>query len=215
MAARDPDYIPAAGHDRLLPLYDPFLRWCMREHRFKGRLVEEARIPAGARVLDLGCGTGTLAILIQRRHPDAAVRGLDGDPKVLALARAKAAREGVDAAFEEGLAYALPYPDGAFDRVLSSLVLHHLAPPRKLETLREVRRVLRSGGSFHVVDFGPPASAWARFVAHLALHGEHVDDHLAGRLPELLRLAGFEEVRESAPHATIAGSLHFVHATRA
>ena len=57
---RPAGYVPAAGQDWLLPLYDPFLRWVMRESVFKTRLVREARIAPGQRVLDLGCGTATL-----------------------------------------------------------------------------------------------------------------------------------------------------------
>ncbi len=62
-------YIPALGLDRLTPLYDPWLRWIMREETFKRRLIDQAQIRAGHRVLDLGCGTATLTILIKHIHP--------------------------------------------------------------------------------------------------------------------------------------------------
>jgi ubiquinone/menaquinone biosynthesis C-methylase UbiE len=98
----------------------------MREPTIKGRLVEQAKIANDQRVLDLGCGTGTLALLIKRRYPGALVVGLDVDPRVLARARRKAGRVGVRVALTRGTASDLPYPDGAFGRVVSSLVLHHL-----------------------------------------------------------------------------------------
>ena len=87
-------YLPALRFHSLSPLYDPLLRWAMREHRFKRLLIENARL-AGARVLDLECGTGTLTLMAKRAHPDAEIVGLDIDPEMLARARVKAARAGV------------------------------------------------------------------------------------------------------------------------
>jgi len=80
-------YIPALGLQRLTPLNDPVQRWLMREMTFKTRLMKQARFQAGQRVLDLGCGTGTLSVLVKRTHPDAEVVGLDVDPQALAIVR--------------------------------------------------------------------------------------------------------------------------------
>ena len=89
---RDDKYIPAVSYDRLTPLFDPVIRWSMRELELKRRLIVQARIEPGYRVLDLGCGTATLTILIKQMYPAAEVVGLDGDPKILAIAEAKAAK---------------------------------------------------------------------------------------------------------------------------
>src|SRR3990170_3351836 len=94
-------YIPAFGHHMLTPLYDVAIKWLMPEDRFKRHLIRQAEIRRGHRVLDLGCGTGTLTILIKQLHPESEVIGLDGDPKVLEIARAKAKRAGVEIAFQE------------------------------------------------------------------------------------------------------------------
>src|SRR3989337_1666309 len=150
MAKNRQRYIPALEYDWLTPLYDPLMRWLMPEASFKGRLVEQAQIEPGHRVLDLGCGTGTLTILIKQLHPEAQVVGLDGDPKVLAIARAKAAKAGVEIALVRGMAFVLPFPDRSFDRVLSSLVLHHLNHDNKVRTLNEVFRLLQPGGQLHI-----------------------------------------------------------------
>ena len=98
-------YIPAFGHERLTPLYDPFLKWVMREETFKHALIRQASIAQGQRVLDLGCGTATLTILVKQIHPDAEVVGLDGDTQVLEIGRAKAAKAGVDIKKEIVYAY--------------------------------------------------------------------------------------------------------------
>ncbi len=213
--ARPEGYVPAAGRDWLLPLYDPFLRWIMREDVFKSRLVREARIAAGQRVLDLGCGTGTLTLLVERLHPGATVVGLDGDPKALEIARRKAQAAGSRIVFDRGLSYDLPYPDSSFDRVVSSLVFHHLTLEHKRETLREVDRVLAPGGSLHVVDFGPPASTWGGRLSRLALHGEHLRENLGGELVDLMSEAGFVHAEESGRHRTLFASLSFYRGSKA
>ncbi|MEK6588935.1 MAG: methyltransferase domain-containing protein, partial [Chloroflexota bacterium] len=141
----------------------------MREDQFKRHLIRQAQIEPGHRVLDLGCGTATLTILIKQTHPQSEVVGLDGDPKVLAIARAKAAKAGVAITLDHGMAFQMPYPENTFDRVLSSLVLHHLTTETKQHALREVFRVLGPGGELHVVDVGKPHTVWARFVSRILL----------------------------------------------
>jgi len=202
-------YMTAIGHDWLLPLYDPLLRWLMHEDAFKRRLIEQARIAPGQRVLDLGCGTATLTILVKQLHPRAEVVGLDGDSKVLEIARRKTERAGVDLSLEEGLSYDLPYADGAFDRVLSSLMLHHLSHEQKLSTLAEVHRVLKPGGELHVVDFGPPSTRLAALLAHASHPPERLRDNVTGGLPALFCEAGLRECEETGQQRTLVGSLSF------
>lgn len=200
-------YIPAFGHDLLSPLYDPMLRWIMRESRFKRQLVEQARIEAGHRVLDLGCGTGTLTILLKRAHPEAEVVGLDGDPKILDIARTKARTAGADITFNHGMAFQLPYSDDSFDRVLSSLVLHHLTTENKRLTLREVVRALRPGGELHAADFGKPHNAVAATVSLITRRFEEASDNIEGVLPEMFRGVGFDQVEETDRYLTVMGTL--------
>jgi ubiquinone/menaquinone biosynthesis C-methylase UbiE len=158
-------------------------------------------------VLDLGCGTGTLTILTKQRHPESEVVGLDGDPKILEIARAKAQKAGIDIAFQEGMAFQLPYPDGSFDRVLCSLVLHHLTTENKRRTLKEVYRVLRYGGEFHVADFGKPGNFPAYLISLIIRLFEDVMDNIKGLLPKMFAQAGLSQVEETAQYMTIAGTL--------
>ncbi|MEA2479074.1 MAG: hypothetical protein QOJ07_996, partial [Thermoleophilaceae bacterium] len=186
MVSPDESYVPALRFRALTRVYDPVARLTVREAEFKRRLIHQAGLAQGADVLDLGCGTGTLALMAAARG--ARVTGVDGDPAVLAQARAKAARAGSDVRFDEALSFDLPYSAASFDRVLSSLFFHHLTTPDKLRTLGEVRRVLRPGGELHVADWGRPRGVAMRVAAlgiRLLDGAEPTRDNLAGRLPEL------------------------------
>jgi SAM-dependent methyltransferase len=215
VGARSDKYLPALGHDLLTPLYDPVVRWTLPESAFKRCLVRQARVGRGARVLDLGCGTATLTLLVKKEHPDADVTGIDGDPQILEIARAKAERAGVAITLERAMAYELPHADGSFDRVLSSLVFHHLTRADKARTFREAHRVLRAGGELHFADFGKPQNALmlaASLPWRLFDGMETTRDNVHGELPALLRDAGFEEVCETARYMTLFGTLSLYQA---
>jgi ubiquinone/menaquinone biosynthesis C-methylase UbiE len=132
MAKSTPEYIPALGFQWLTGFYDPVIRWTIRESTFKGRLLEQARIEPGYWVLDLGCGTGTLALLIKSHHPSAQVIGLDADRKVLEIARAKAARAGLDIILGHGMAFELPYANNSVDRVVLNKLIYKVNPEKKI-----------------------------------------------------------------------------------
>lgn len=207
MMHKNESYIPALGLDVLTPLYDPVLNWVFQEMRFKQQLVEQANIEAGQRVLDLGCGTGTLTMLIKQMYPDAEVMGLDGDLTVLTIAHTKAAKTDMSLPLHAGMAFQLPYPDQIFDRVLTSLVLHHLTPENKQRTLHEVYRVLQPGGALYVLDFGKPHTILAYLISLVVRNFEQVADNIQGLLPILLGRAGFISIEETVHFMTIAGTL--------
>jgi len=186
----------------------------MRESTFKRHLVKQARIERSHRVLDLGCGTATLTILIKRLHPGAEVIGLDGDEEVLKIAQAKAAKAGVDIALDHGMAFELPYSNSSFDRVLSSLVFHHLTRENKRRTTKEVFRVLRPGGELHVADFGKPNSALMYLISLIVRRHQEALDNFKGLLPEIFREVGFEQVEESARYMTVFSTLSLYKARK-
>jgi len=212
MGRASDEYVHALGYGWLNRLYDPLIRISMREETFKRRLLGYATIAPGHHVLDLGCGTATLTILTKRLHPQAEVIGLDGDPKILEIAAGKIARAGLDITLDCGMSFDLPYPEGSFDRVLSSLMLHHLTRADKVRTLLEVFRVLRPGGELHIADWGKPAGTAARAAAWLVgkLDGaDRLEDNLKGWLPTLLEETGFTGARQAGQFATILGTLGF------
>ena len=160
-------YVPALRFRWLTPFYDAIVASTTREKRFKRRLLEQAAIQPGWEVLDLGCGTGTLTLWAKETQPAANIIGLDGDSRILEIARRKAHERGSEVEFREGFSNQLPFEDNSFDCVLSSLFFHHLLPDGKRATLAEVRRVLRPEASCILLTGAPPrdpcrahSSAW-------------------------------------------------------
>lgn len=203
-------FTPALGRPSLTRFYDPILGLTLREQYFKTRLIEQANIVAGQRILDLGCGTGTLLMLTKKLHPDTALTGVDADDRVLELAVAKAARSGLEIEFNRGASDHLHYRNAQFDRVLSSLFLHHISSRAKERTLEEVFRVLRPGGEIHVADWGRPSNRWMRllFLSVRMLDGfESTADNVHGRIPDLFAAAGFQDVEVGREIPTVCGTL--------
>ena len=213
MANARTSYVPALGFDLLTPLYDGLIALTMRERAFKRRLVAQAAPARGHRVLDLGCGTGTLALMLKEAAPGAHVVGLDVDARILALARAKAARAGIAIDWVEGSAAAPPFPDARFDRITSSLMLHHLTTAEKEATLAAIFRLLRPGGELHVADFGKPHTWFTHVAAAVVCYldgPERVAANLEGRLPGMAAAAGFTDVVEPERWTTPFGTLAFL-----
>lgn len=188
-------YLPAAGRHWMLPGYD-------LTHRLFGlrRVYDQVAATAqeGARVLEVGCGTGILTAKLARRA--ARVTGIDPDPRALARARRKTRRD-PRVTFDEGFAQHLPYPDGSFDLVYSALMLHHVEEADKQAVLTEARRVLTPGGALHLVDF-----AGNHRPGHPHVHGN-------GDLRGQLERAGFADVREVARHSPRVGELAHLRGT--
>jgi ubiquinone/menaquinone biosynthesis C-methylase UbiE len=203
MTKRPDDYIPAMSFDWLTPLYDPLQQWFFTESTFKKQLVDQAQLKPGHTVLDLGCGTGTLTMLAKQVCPAAMVIGLDGDVHVLAIAQAKGEEACTAISLVQGMAWALPYPDDTFDRVLTSLVFHHLTRENKHRSAQELFRVIRPGGELHIADFGKPHNCLTSVLALLLQHVEQIADNVKGLLPEIVRQAGFEHVEVTAHYTEI------------
>jgi ubiquinone/menaquinone biosynthesis C-methylase UbiE len=207
-------YIPALSFSWLTPLYDPLMRLLMREDEIRRSSLQQMTLRSGMRVLDVGCGTGTLAILIRQAERDISVTGLDGDPTILARAADKAARAGVFIDWALGLAIDLPYADQSFDRVVSSLVMHHLVVPDKERALQEAHRVLRPGGELHVIDFGPPTDRYTRMAAAVMRHLEQAAAQFDGLLPEMIRAVGFAEPEAGHRFTVLFGPLASLRAVK-
>ena len=210
------EYIPVLRFRWLTRLYDPLVRATTKEAKVKRQLVEQAAVGSG-RVLDLGCGTATLTILLKKSYPHADAVGLDGDPDVLGIARRKVNAAGVDVTLVEGMAHEPPLEPRSFDRVVSSLVFHHLTLENKRRALASVHRLLKSGGELHLADWGRPQNTLmlVAFYAVQLLDGFETTRHnVAGRIPELMQEAGFEDVSETHREMTMFGTLSLYRGKR-
>jgi ubiquinone/menaquinone biosynthesis C-methylase UbiE len=211
--AAERSYIPAFGKRWLLPLYDPFL-WLLGADKAKQPLIEQAAIAAGLRVLDIGCGTGSMAIVIKRTYREADVIGIDPDPDALSVCERKARRAGLSIEFDRGFADHMPYADASFDRVFSSFMFHHLAAEEKSATLREIRRVLKPGGSLHLLDFVREHGAHSGKSEHTPLidRSGAVAERIESRMTSLMDEAGFVDAKELKRAKNFLGPIAYYRA---
>lgn len=209
---RPHDYIPAAGNDALLPAYDLMAR-LYGMGRVYHTLIEQAELGGCERVLEIGCGTGNLSVRAKRAHPAVEVVGCDPDPK--ALQRAQRKTRGLNGVrFEHAYAQRLPYADGEFDRVLSSMMLHHLDDDAKTAAAAEVFRVLRPGGRLHLVDVGGEMTDHDGLLARRMMRSHYVAGNLGDAIPRLLQAAGFDCSEVATHRQRLVGRLTYYRATR-
>lgn len=190
MADEQRAYLPAAGRHWALPLYDAFLK-LLGGDAARRRLIAQAALQRDHRVLEVGCGTGTLLMAIANSCPGVQVTGLDPDPRALARAQRKADAANVQLRLDRGFADALPYPSGSFDRVFSCLMFHHLAnTDERRRVLGEARRVLAPGGRLELLDISPPGSTDSGLARWLHSNA-HLSDNAESRVLGLMQDAGF------------------------
>lgn len=185
-----------------------------QQRKFVDSIVARAQIQPGETVLDVGCGTGALAIAARLNAPeDAVIHGLDASSAMIERARQKAAQAGANVDFQPGLAEALPFADATFDLVMNSMVVHHLPGDLKARAFAEMYRVLKPGGRLLVVDFEPPTNPLVRaFLTQLLGRGMLSIDNRT--LPPLLKAAGFADVKMGKTGSRLATSVSGVKAEK-
>lgn len=164
--------------------------------RLRKMTVDLALIKPGDSVLDVGCGTGDVTIPAKIRAGQAGkVYGIDPAPEMIAVARSKAERKGLDIDFRVGVIEALPFPDNSLDVVTSSLMMHHLPDDLKVRGLAEIYRVLKPGGRVLIFDFMRPTQSFLNHILiHLTMHGglsSGIED-----LTKLMKAAGFSQAAQ-------------------
>ena len=181
MAAAHHDYLPAAGRHWLLPLYDPFIALFTRERGWRGEILKSLDLKPDDVLIDVGCGTGTLAVMAKEHMPKAQIIAIDPDPDALARAQKKAARKGVAVAFHRGFGNDVTKLVGSAraTKVVSSLAFHHMPSEMQAQTIAAIRDALVPGGALRIADFV----------------GGHFHGPAKGRLVDDLAAAGFENAR--------------------
>jgi ubiquinone/menaquinone biosynthesis C-methylase UbiE len=180
-----------------------------RDKAIREKLIELAKPAPGEKVLDVGCGTGTLAIAIKRQMGTGEVYGIDASSDMVQFAKEKSTKDGSDIDFRVALIEAMPFPDASFDLVTSSLMLHHLPDDVKAKGFLEIRRVLKPGGRFMGMDFAAPSHSPLSHL--LSIFGHSHGGSVVGKLVPMLEAAGFSDVEDiTTRHKNFA----FIRATR-
>lgn len=207
----DKEFTPALGYSILTPLYDLAIALLTRELVWRSALAVQVDPMSNDHILDVGCGTGAMAIRLKSIAPGARIIGLDPDPGVLLRARNKAARTGTEVNWKQGfLTSDITAEIGPVSKIVSSLVFHQTALDEKSNILSTMREILEPGGSLHIADYGlqrtPLMRALFRQIQQLDGYA-NTTPNAEGVLPELMREVGFSEIRETSVIATPTGSI--------
>lgn len=211
------NYVPALGFHWLTPYYDFVVDAVTQTGTFRNALIQQAQFAAGQQILDLACGTGTLAILIKQRFPAVDVTAVDCDGTILSFAEQKANLAKVTIQFGHAFAEELPYPDASFDRIVTSLFFHHLTRENKISTVSEIYRVLKPQGELHVADWGQASNLLMRtlFIPVQLVDGlKNTQDNVSGKLVGLFKQAGFAKVVQQQSFNTVFGTMALYSAVK-
>jgi len=210
-------YIPALKYNWLTKFYDFLIQAFLKEKSWKTYLIESFSNKSPQSILDIGTGTATLSIMVKQAYPQANIAGLDGDDKILVIAKSKVLQQGLNIDLIRGMSYELPFPDNHFDVVTSSLMIHHLSDEDKVRTFEEVFRVLKPGGEFCIADWGKPDAKSSRLLFYWVqfLDGfKTTSSNVKGLLPKFLSASGFAIVNELKKYKTIGGSISIYKARK-
>lgn len=202
-----PQFVPALGWPVLTPAYDAVVRVFTREARWRSALLRQIAPADGERIVDVGCGTGSLAILMKRAASNAHIVGLDPDADVLARAAAKAAKAGVEIEWRQGFAGDAAALGERFDKAVSSLVFHQVPLAGKVSGIAAMVDAVRLGGEVHIADFARQRSRTMRTLFGLVGRLDGVENTRPNANGAIERILGDISADAAEPTQRIATPL--------
>lgn len=201
-------FIPALDFHFLTKLFDSFIALTTPEKRIKEDLIDFMNIKEEDKIIDFGCGTGTLLIMGKRKYPKAHFEGIDIDPKILAIAKSKIEKQKIDISLVEYDGGKLPQDNNSINKAMTSLMMHHLSTDKKMKAMQEIFRILTIGGTLHIADFGKQKNPVFILIGNIAAKFEpEVESNFKGLLPELMTNAGFKNVQTLKTYNTKLGTI--------
>jgi len=160
------------------------------------KMLKHVALKPNSKVLDVGCGTGTLLFILAQRY-DTSIKfyGIDPSEDMIIIAEKKSIEKYAHVTFSVGEGERLPYDNQSFDYIVSSLTIHHLSHSKRREVVEEMHRVLKPGGQLFVTDFGPIRSIFGSFLALFLKNHAFVKDSLKHSIPELLKKFNFSKIK--------------------
>ncbi len=207
---KNKSYISALRFHWLTNIYDWLVGVLMPEKEFKNALLQNANIQDNYTVLDFGIGTATLSIMAYQFNPKANYKGLDIDSGILKIAKQKIENANAPIELIQYDGGILPFSDNSIDSIITSLVIHHLTTEQKLEAFCEFKRILKQDGELHVADWGKATNFLMRFMFNSVqlLDGyKTTNDNVKGKLPNIIKQAGFEQINISQKFNTVLGTV--------
>jgi SAM-dependent methyltransferase len=189
-------FIPAAKFHVFSPLFDLGCSILGLGKTYRDKIIKKINIESNKKItiLDAGCGTGSLAKEVKKKYPNINLYAIDIDPNILSIAKKKGYKQEIH--FSKASITKLPFPSNHFDVVYSSLVIHHLPTKLKQEALNEIKRVLKKEGKFFLIDLGKPKHWIFTPVLWFAYYFEEANDNYHGKLPLMMKNAGFTSIKQ-------------------
>ena len=211
------NYTPALRFNWLTRFYDSLLAISFPEMKMKAALIDQLELNGREAILDFGIGTATLSIMIKKRYPNVKIGGVDVDKKILEIAKKKIRSLNLEIDLQEYDGFQLPFPDASCDRIISSLVFHHIPTENKRIVLKEIKRCLKHGAELHIADFGKAATLYSKlaFGIFRRIDGEeNTRVNSRGLLTAFIQDAGFEKVEETKQFNTVFGTVRLIKAVK-
>jgi ubiquinone/menaquinone biosynthesis C-methylase UbiE len=190
-------------------LYDSITALTCREKYFKEEMIKLAGPDNPGTAVDIACGTGTFIAMYKQAYPDSRIVGVDADENILEIAQQKTQGLG-SVEYVHSYSNRMDLADNSAGIAFTGLFYHHLDYQNKIDTSKEALRILKRGGRYIICDWGRPSNIFTQmgfFMVRILDGFDTTLDNLQGKIPGILREAGFQNITEHKSIDTVFGTL--------